>query len=97
MESANKMARAVDFEGSNKTLNAPKGVENVEQLHTFTNGRCSVSCWELDADELAEIARTGRVYLSVISGETQPPVFVSSESGMRAFVIDYGGTWKRTK
>jgi hypothetical protein len=88
------MARAVKFEGANRVLGAPKGVENLEPLHTFTNGSCSVSCWELEPEELAEVVRTGRVFLSVMSGERQPPVFVSSESIMHGFVVDYGGTWK---
>lgn len=36
---------------------------------------CCVSCWKLDADELAEIQRTGVVWLSVM-GPTHPPLFV---------------------
>lgn len=88
------MGFAVDFPQSNMTLGAPTGVENVEALPTFTNGRCSVSCWELDDAEIEEIVRTRRVFLSVLSGRTQPPVFVAPESVMRGFLIDYGGTWK---
>lgn len=75
-------------------LGAPRGAENVDAMHTFTNGRCSVSCWEMNDAEIEEIVRTRRVFLSVLSGKTQPPVFVSSESVMRGFLVDYGGTWK---
>lgn len=88
------MASAVEFPGANMLLRAPDGAENVSDMHTFTNGHCSVSCWELSDDELAEIVRTRRVYLSVLYGRTQPPVFVSSESVMRGFLVDYGGTWR---
>lgn len=88
------MGCAVDFTGSNMTLGAPSGVENVEAMRTFTNGHCSVSCWELDDAEIEEIVKTRRVFLSVLSGRTQPPVFVASESVMRGFLVDCGGTWR---
>lgn len=79
------------------TLGAPSGAENVEAMRTFTNGHCSVSCWEFDDDEIAEIVRTRRVYTSVLSGKTQPPVFIAPETVMRGFLVDYGGTWKVTR
>jgi hypothetical protein len=62
------MANAIDFAGSNRKLLPPQGAENVEALHTYTNGMCSVSCWELTQEELAEVIRTGRVFLTVLSG-----------------------------
>lgn len=89
------MAAPVQFEGANMLLRAPEGAENVSDMHTFTNGICSVSCWELSADELAEINRTGRIYLSVFSGRTQPPVFVGDEEAVRSIVVDFGGVWRR--
>lgn len=89
------MGAPVQFEGANMLLRAPEGAENVSDMHTFTNGICSVSCWELSADELAEINRTGRIYLSVFSGRTQPPVFVGDEEAVRSIVVDFGGVWRR--
>lgn len=89
------MGAPVQFEGANMLLRAPEGAENVSDMHTFTNGICSVSCWELSADELAEINRTGRIYLSVFSGRTQPPVFVGDEETVRSIVVDFGGVWRR--
>ncbi|MES0168222.1 hypothetical protein NKJ87_19905 [Mesorhizobium sp. M0027] len=75
-------------------LRAPEGAKNVGEMHTFTNGHCSVSCWELDEAELAEVVRTKRIFVSILSGRTQPPVFVAPESIMRGFLVDYGGTWR---
>ncbi|MDW9573405.1 hypothetical protein GOA73_08450 [Sinorhizobium meliloti] len=89
------MGAPVQFEGANMLLRAPEGAENVSDMHTFTNGMCSVSCWQLSADELAEINRTGRIYLSVFSGRTQPPVFVGDEETVRSIVVDFGGVWRR--
>ncbi|RVM91480.1 hypothetical protein [Sinorhizobium meliloti] len=89
------MGIPVQFSGANMLLRAPEGAENVSDMHTFTNGMCSVSCWELSAEELAEVNRTGRIYLSVFSGRTQPPVFVGDEETVRSIVVDFGGVWRR--
>lgn len=78
-------------------LRPPEGAENVSDLHTFTNGMCSVSCWQLSPEEIAEVARTGRVFLSVFSGRTQPPVFVGAEQEVRAVVVDFGGVWRAAR
>jgi hypothetical protein len=91
------MATGENFHGANMVLQPPPGSENVEPLHTFTNGYCSVSCWRLSAEELAEVNRTGCVFVSILSGRTQPPVFVSTESVMRGFLVDYGGTWRAAR
>lgn len=37
---------------------------------------CLVTAWELDVEELAEIQRTGRIWLSVLS-ESHPPVMLT--------------------
>ncbi|RKD61539.1 hypothetical protein [Rhizobium sp. WW_1] len=89
------MATPVHFHGANMLLGPPKGSENVGELHTYTNGRCSVSCWEFSPEELAEIVRTGRVFVSIFSGQSQPPVHVGSEDGVRDVVVDFGGVWRR--
>ncbi|WP_421505516.1 hypothetical protein [Brucella pseudogrignonensis] len=91
------MATAVKFAGANKELMPPTGAENISSLHTYTNGMCSVSCWHLSPDELAEVIRTGRVFVSVFSGSSQPPIFVGGEDNVRSVVVDYGGVWARGK
>lgn len=88
------MADAVNFPGSNIVMSAPVGAENVSDLHAFTNGVCCVSCWHLTADEIAEITKTGQVYVSVFMGGGMPPIFVGSETEVRNIVADYG-VWRR--
>lgn len=88
------MPHPVEFPGANMRLLAPEGAENVGDMHTFTNGHCSVSCWEFDDAEIDEIVRTRRLFASVLSGRTQPPIFLAPESVMRGFLVDYGGTWR---
>lgn len=90
------MAQACFFEGANGKRTAPaESEETVSDLHVFANGMCCISCWELSEEELAEILRTKRIYLSVFSGITQPPVFVGGEGETRSVVQDYGGVWKK--
>lgn len=88
------MSTPVEFAGSNFVLGAPTGSDNVGPLPIFRNGTCCVSAWELTEEELAEIVRTRRVFLSVFYGNTQPPVYVGSETSCREVVADYGA-WKR--
>ena len=84
------MAEAVIFEGANVILKAPAGQEETcNDLHVFRNRAMVVSCWEFDDAELAEIVRTRRVYAS-IAGPTQPPMYLATESEMRAFTAETG-------
>lgn len=88
------MGHPVDFKGSNKLLGPPRGSDNVYEMNVFCNGVACVSCWELTPSEKEEIARTGRVFISVFSGYTQPPVFVGGEEQTRSLIADYG-VWKK--
>lgn len=76
------------FEGENAVLGAPEGVgcDQVAPLSVlrtqYTDGTpVVISCWKVTAEELAEIQRTGRVWLHVL-GYTMPPVLVM---GTRSF------------
>ncbi len=90
------MGSPVEFEGQNFVLRPPAQAENSTPLPVFRNGTCCVSCWELNDDEIAEIVKSRRVYLTVFFGNTQPPVFVGSEREVRDIVADYG-VWKRDR
>ncbi len=84
------MAKGTDFEGANRTFGAPRGEEDrVSSLSIFDNGVTYVSCWELNDDELAEVARTGQVWLSVWS-RVLYPAFVGSETRVREINADHG-------
>ena len=84
------MASAVNFEGANVILKAPAGQEETcNDLHVFRNRRMVVSCWQFEPHELEEIVRTGKVYLSV-AGPTHPPLYIATETEMRAFTAEYG-------
>lgn len=83
------MARGTAFAEANARLGPPRGMTE-QEVHTLPvrrstglDGAACVSCWRLDADELAEIQRTGVVWLSVM-GSTHPPLLVT---GRKADVI----------
>lgn len=72
------MGAPVDFPEATRTLTAPHGLEDqVRPLRVAQGNHQLVSCWELTADEVAEVQATGLVWLSVWGAVTQPPVFVT--------------------
>jgi len=77
------------------TLAAPEGMEDeVSSLPCFRNGIMTVSCWQLTQSELNEVvASGGKVFLAVMFGATQPPVFLADEHSVREVVSRYGETW----
>lgn len=69
--------KPVKFKEHNRVLTAPKGKEEeVGELPIWTNGVQCVSCWELDDAEVAEIVKNKSVWLGVMTGQTQPPVWL---------------------
>lgn len=86
------MGTGVDWPGANKSLGPPPGKDEsqVRTLRVFSNGVECVSCWQLDEEELAEVVRTGKVFVSIFSGSSQPPVYVGSETSVREMSADYG-------
>lgn len=67
------MAKPVDFEYANEIFYAPKGHEDkVQDLPTFCDETCIISAWRLSPEELAEVARTGVVWLYIEGGRMYP-------------------------
>jgi hypothetical protein len=81
---------AASFEQSNQVLSAPEGMthEEVNPLSVcITTDEAGlplvISCWKVTADELIEIARTGRIWLGVV-GQTMPPVWLMGTNPFNA-------------
>lgn len=87
------MGEPIKFEGCNVVMRAPEGAENVQDMHVYRTLHSCVSCWTLTAEELADINATGRIFLSVLAGGQQPPVYVGSERTCREVMIDFGPVW----
>lgn len=90
------MSYPVDWFGANKTLVAPKGTteEQVCDMRIFTNGSICVSRWKLSEEAIKEVIETGCLFVTLMSGYTQPPVFVGSHDEAREIAVDYGHVWK---
>jgi len=77
------MAEPINFVHSNLLLKPPKkqnyskNIESVVDLPAWSDGEQCVSCWRPTVRERLSILFFGRVWLSVLSGRTQPPVYIT--------------------
>jgi len=73
--------KPTQFKYSNKVLQ-PGGAQysgnitEVAPLPVWSDGEQCVSCWQMTFKERLSALLFGRVWLAVLSGETQPPVAV---------------------
>lgn len=69
----------IAFAESNKTLRKPDSMNDEEcaPLAVFTDGQQCISCWRPGWRELIEILITRRIWISVLGGVTQPPIWLS--------------------
>lgn len=69
--------KPVNFKGSNIVFGKPKNMTNeeCESLHVNFDGEQSVSCWELDENDIKDIVENKRIWLRVL-GPGHPPVFL---------------------
>lgn len=73
--------KPIIFKESNKDLLKPQGMTDAEcgSLPVFTDGQQCVSRWQLTWKERFQILFFGRIWLGVLSGQTQPPVWLDSQ------------------
>lgn len=73
--------KPIDFPQSTKVLQRPSSMTESEcsPLHVWSDGKQCVSCWKPSFVERLKILFTGKVWIGVLSGGTQPPIFVSGE------------------
>ena len=74
----------VNFELSNRVLQPShtvysEDITGVIDLPVWTNREQCVSCWRMSWRERLSALLFGRVWLAVLSGETQPPVCIHAE------------------
>lgn len=71
----------IDFPQSTKVLQKPGTMLDSEcqSLPIWNDGKECISCWRASFKERVRILLTGKVWLSVLSGRTQPPVFVTGK------------------
>lgn len=72
--------KPIEFPGMNTDLKKPANMtaEECSSLPCFRDGAQVISCWKLTFIERLRALRTGKIWLTVISGATQPPVALST-------------------
>ena len=93
----------IDFPQSTKVLQKPSTMSDNEcsSLHVWNDGKQCVSCWKPTFKERMNILFGGKVWLGVLSGKTQPPVFVSGEmvfgkAPLKARILAFWGKAKES-
>lgn len=74
------MVKPIKFEEANKNLLKPLSMtdEECSSLWVYSDGEQCISCWKLGWKERIAALLFGKVWLSVLSGSTQPPVWIDS-------------------
>ncbi|MCM1168806.1 MAG: hypothetical protein NC324_02605 [Bacteroides sp.] len=69
----------IGFKQATKTLQRPPTMQDSEcqSLPVWSDGKQCISCWRPNFLERVRILFGGKVWLGVLSGRTQPPVYVS--------------------
>lgn len=95
--------KPIDFPQSTKVLQKPSTMSDYEcsSLHVWNDGKQCVSCWKPTFKERMNILFGGKVWLGVLSGKTQPPVFVSGEmvfekAPLKARILAFWGKAKES-
>lgn len=73
--------KPIDFKQSTKVLQRPSTMaeSKCQSLPVWCDGKQCVSCWKPTFKERLNILFGGKVWLGVLSGKTQPPVFLTGE------------------
>lgn len=93
--------KPIDFSQSTKVLQKPATLSDSQcgALPVWCDGKQCVSCWKPSIKERIAILFGGNVWLGVMSGKTQPPVFVTGErvfekapikAQIKAFLLEVG-------
>lgn len=71
----------VKFPEANKNLLKPHNMTDAEcsSLWVYTDGMQCISCWKLSWKQRLKALLFGKVWLSVRSGVTQPPVWLDCD------------------
>jgi hypothetical protein len=84
--------KPIKFSRANKTLTPSKSeggysknVIGIEPLSIWTDGEQCASCWRPSLRERLSILFFGRVWVAVLSGSTQPPIYVD---GVKEYLKD---------
>lgn len=71
----------IDFPEKTHVLNKPESMTDEEcmPLPVFSDSEQCISCWKFGWKERLKVLFKGIVWLGIISGRTQPPVWLAVE------------------
>ncbi len=71
--------KPIEFPEQTKVLQKPESMtdEECQPMAVWTDGQQCISCWKAGFMDRLRFLFTGKMWLSVFSGATQPPVWVS--------------------
>lgn len=71
----------IKFKEANVNLLRPNNMtaEECSSLWVYTDGKQCISCWKLSWKQRIKALLFGKVWLSVLSGSTQPPVWLDCD------------------
>lgn len=72
----------IKFPQMNKTLGKPQGMTDEEcgSLPVYSDGTYCISLWQMTWRERLSALFFGKVWLQVMSGQTQPPVALDAKN-----------------
>lgn len=72
----------VKFPQATKNLIKPNSMTDEEcaSLWVWNDGQTCISCWKLNLWQRLQILFTGKIWLGIMSGQTQPPVWLDSDN-----------------
>lgn len=72
----------IKFKEANRQLFKPSNMTDAEckSLWAYTDGKQCISCWKLSWKQRLKALLFGKVWLSVLSGSTQPPVWLDCDN-----------------
>jgi hypothetical protein len=70
--------KPIKFEEATKNLSKPSSMTDDEcgALWVHNDGKVSISCWKMSWKERIKALIHGKMWLGVMAGESQPPVWV---------------------
>lgn len=73
--------KPINFKLANRKLYAPseEGCCSKIPLPVWTDGVQCISCWKCSFLDRLRILFTGRVWASIMSGSTQPPMWIAAD------------------
>lgn len=73
--------KPIKFKQATKNLIKPSTMTDEEcgSLWVYNDGMQSISCWKMTWKDRLKALFFGRIWLHVVSGDSQPPVLIQSE------------------